>query len=262
MLTIKITDKNGDVRAISQDSEYAQLLYRAAYEEGDAITIESTEGGVHLILQMEDSMAQSLVYLAGKSYTLAVPFGEQRSSYSPKSFTGEMHFMFVRLANAWDIPTRRDLAFNPYDGHKNETLFPHAIANVETRGEAVFAARNAIDGNIANAGHGPWPYQSWGIQQREDAEFTVLFGREVEANGVGVTIRCDFPHDNYWHTATVVFSDGSSEVISLNKATAPQRFNIAPRKITWAKLCCMKKDETDAAPFPALTAFNVFGSDV
>ena len=42
-------------------------------------------------------------------------------------------------------------------------------ANVETRGEAVFAARNAIDGIYENDAHGIWPYQSWGINRDPNA---------------------------------------------------------------------------------------------
>lgn len=56
---------------------------------------------------------------------------------------------------------------NPYDSHETKGIYPHAQANVETRGEAVFAARNAIDGVFANWSHGEWPYQSWGINMRQ-----------------------------------------------------------------------------------------------
>lgn len=40
----------------------------------------------------------------------------------------------------------RNLAKNVMDQHGETNCYPHASANVETRGEAVFAARNAIDG--------------------------------------------------------------------------------------------------------------------
>ena len=46
-------------------------------------------------------------------------------------------------------------------------------ANVETRGEAVFAARNAIDGIYENDAHGIWPYQSWGINRDPNAALTL-----------------------------------------------------------------------------------------
>lgn len=49
------------------------------------------------------------------------------------------------------------------------TYYPHATANVETRNEAVFAARNTIDGQINNQGHGVWPYESWGTNRFTEA---------------------------------------------------------------------------------------------
>ena len=51
-----------------------------------------------------------------------------------------------RLATPEEIAERRNLTFSPYDCHGNHSFYPHASANVETRGEAVFAARNAVDG--------------------------------------------------------------------------------------------------------------------
>ena len=48
-----------------------------------------------------------------------------------------------------------------------------ASANVETRGESVFAARNAIDGVKANRSHGAWPFESWGINRQDDAQLTL-----------------------------------------------------------------------------------------
>lgn len=54
--------------------------------------------------------------------------------------------------------------------------YPHATANVETRGESVFAAKNAIDGVRANRSHGEWPYESWGINMQDDAAMKLDFG--------------------------------------------------------------------------------------
>lgn len=58
-------------------------------------------------------------------------------------------------------------------------MFPHASANVETRGELAFFAKNAIDGKSANRSHGSYPFQSWGINQQADAALTVAFGRRI-----------------------------------------------------------------------------------
>lgn len=259
MLTISVINENKEILAQTSDDTYAQLLYTQNYAQGDCICVQTDEVNTCLVVQLEDTMPQTMVYVAQGEYTLPIPFAEQKNSYNPKSFTGDYHFIAVRKATVLEMQQHIDLACNPYDHHANTAFYPHVKANVETRGEAVFAARNAVDGNTANHGHGLFPFESWGIQQRADAAFSVHFGREVQCDGIGVTIRCDFPHDNWWHTATVQFSDGSKEVLQLQKTNLPQHFTIAPRKIEWAQLCEMKKDETDPSPFPALTALQVFG---
>ena len=58
--------------------------------------------------------------------------------------------------------------------------FPHAYANFVTREEPCFYARNAIDGVINNQGHGNYPFHSWAGGARNDLEYTLDFGKEVE----------------------------------------------------------------------------------
>ncbi len=48
-------------------------------------------------------------------------------------------------------------------------------------------------------------------------------------------IRADFPHDRHWSSATIEFSDGSSEEITLKKTADPQTFTFAKRVATWVK---------------------------
>lgn len=236
------------------------LCYEQAYEPGDVLQLSCSEPGF-LIAQLEDSLTPALVWSSGETFSFPIPFAEQRVCYSQKCFTGTRHLLFARAATAQEIGARRNLAFNPLDHHGNNALFPHALANVETRGEAWFAARNAIDGNVASAGHGSYPYESWGINRRADAELTVFFGRPVRVDGLTVTLRADFPHDNWWQNARFSFSDGSSETLSFVKSGLPQAFDIAPRTITSVTLCDMHKDESDPSPFPALTQLEVWGRE-
>lgn len=137
-------------------------------------------------------------------------------------------------------------------------MFPYAVANVETRNEALFAARNAIDGIFANEKHYPFPYQSWGINKKPDAELTIQFGVPVNLDSLALTLRADYPHDSYWTQATVEFSDGSSEVVSLQKSTQPQAFAMEKASITWLALKNLIKHQDDS-PFPALTQIEAWG---
>ena len=132
---------------------------------------------------------------------------------------------------------------------------------METRGESVFSARNAIDGLKENHGHGKWPYTSWGINRDPHAEMKIDFGRTVEVDGIQVFLRADFPHDSYWTRASLHFSDGSSEILNFRKTDKGQLFTIQPRRIEWLTLSELIKNDDDS-PFPALTQIEVYGKDL
>lgn len=143
--------------------------------------------------------------------------------------------------------------------YENNNSFPHASANVETRNEAVFAARNAIDGVKANSSHGEWPYASGGINRDPQACLKVDFGREIETDKVIIYLRADFPHDNWWKEVTLAFSDGSSVTANLKKLATGQEITFEKRTITWIEFRNLIKAETQS-PFPALTQLEVYGT--
>jgi hypothetical protein len=259
-LSLEIQSADGTVLAKNSDSGQVYLVYEKAYESGDAIFLRSTEENLYLVIQLDDAMNPAFVYLAGKEYRFEIPFGDKRISYSPKSFVGEFHVLTARVASPEEMSAYKNLAKNEYDQHGNITSYPHASANVETRGEAVFAARNAINGNAVNYSHGKWPFESWGINQREDAEITVSFGRNVEIDKVVLTLRADFPHDNYWQRVTLTFSDGSKHYAQLVKTYKPQTIQFERRNVDWVTLCELVKSAYPS-PFPALSQFEVFGRE-
>lgn len=256
-LTISITGADGTVKASAQGTGAVTLAYAAPYAEGDVIRLSGGQG--HVLARLEDSFAETFGYLDGE-FCLAVPFGEKKVSYSPKAFIGDIHLLWARAAEEKEVGVYRNLALNPLDSHDNSGLFPHASANVETRGESVFAARNAIDGCYANASHGAWPYQSWGINRDPDAEFLLDFGRDVTIDRLVFTLRADFPHDNWWKCCTVWFSDGSQINLSFVKSGERQPVSITPRTVRWIKIGRLIKDEDDPSPFPALTQLEVWGN--
>lgn len=131
---------------------------------------------------------------------------------------------------------------------------------METRNEAVFAARNAVDGLFENTSHGEYPYQSWGINRDPNARLTLSFGRRVTVDEVRLTLRADFPHDNYWKRVTLDFDDGSSETFPLAKTGETQVFPISPRTIVSATLQDLIMAE-GISPFPALTQIELYGTE-
>lgn len=259
-IKLKILDKAGHTLLTAPAAGRVELVYTNRYKRGDRVALEIGTPGQYCVVQFEDTMPPALVFVQKREINFNIPFGEQASVYSPKSFAGACHVVRARLASETEIAARRNLAFNPYDAHGDTGFYPHASANVETRGEAVFAARNAIDGVYLNTVHGEWPYQSWGINRDPNAALTLDFGRPVTVDEIRLTLRADFPHDSWWTAATVRFDDGSAETLALQKQSAPQAFAIKPRTVAKLTLCELKKAD-DESPFPALTQIEVFGRE-
>lgn len=261
-LTLTIRDKNGQTLAEKTGENNIALVYVAPYNEGDTLVLTTDKAESFLMLQLDDVLGENFVFQKTNELVYHIPFGEKRVSYNPKAFTGEIHVLTVRIATAAEIAANKNLAKNVYDQHGDPGCYPHAHANVETRGEAVFAARNAIDGNSCNEGHGPWPFESWGINMQDDAEITLEFGRTVAIDRMVLVTRADFPHDNYWQEVTFTFSDGSTLVQPLEKSVAPHEIALAETKhASWIKLSNLKKDSTDPSPFPALSHWEVYGTE-
>lgn len=257
-MEIKIINDKNNVLAQACGEEEVNLFYEGAYQQGDTIVLEAPAPR-HLWLQVDDALGKSLVYVTGQ-VTYQIPFAEKRINLSPKAFSGERHLLCARTAQDFEVEAYRNLAINVNDWHGLKNCYPHAAANVETRGESVFAAQNAIDGVTLNTSHGAWPYQSWGINMQDDARIRIDFGREVEADCILLYTRADFPHDNWWKQVQFTFSDQSSETYDLEKSVKPHKLSFAEKRISWLEMHDMKKAD-DPSPFPALTQIEVYGRE-
>lgn len=258
-LTLKIVHPETGIKAERKRDRSVSLLWNECYRPGDCLLVETGGEETFCIVQLDDSMPEALVYVK-QGVMFPVPFGSGKSPFSPKSFSGKKHLIRARLAEPEEVERRRCLSFNPYDCHENTGSFPHALANVETRGEAVFAARNAIDGVYENHSHGEWPYQSWGINRDPNACLTIQFGRRVWIDELRLTLRADFPHDSHWVQATAAFSDGTEETFPLEKTPLPQRIPIRARESEFVTLKRLIKADAPS-PFPALTQLEVWGME-
>lgn len=260
-IKLKIIDSKGNTLLTAPEAGEVSLVYAHSYQPGDKIVLNVEKPGQFCVVQFEDTIPPTLVCVKEREVIYAIPTGAQAVTYSPKSFSGCCHIVRARLAQTWELEQRRNLALNPFDQHESSGICPHASANVETRGEAVFAARNAVDGVYENSSHGVWPYQSWGINRDPNAAMTVDFGRPVCIDELRLTLRADYPHDSWWTSVTVEFSDGSQEVLSLQKSPLTQAFPITARTVTSLTLCKLIKAD-DPSPFPALTQLEAWGHDL
>lgn len=259
-IQIKIVNKDGAIKADSKEDMQSVLVYHGIYEKGDKIVMSFPAINTFYVIRLDDTLDEAYVYITEEELVYEIPFDEKKTSYNPKSFLGDIHYVTCRNAREHEINSYKNLALNVADQSCDVGCYPHVFANVETRGEAVFAARNAIDGVVANTYHGTWPFESWGINQQEDASLTLEFGREVDFDKIILTTRADFPHDNWWKQATLEFSDGTSEIIQMDKSIEAHEFRIKKKKIHWILLSHLIKSD-DPSPFPALTQIEVYGTE-
>lgn len=260
-LSLGILNKNNETLAYIKDNKEVNLVYNKAYEEGDKIVITVSKPEVHLHIQVDDALGDSLVYVTQNRIIYEIPFGTKRLSMSPKVFTGSMHLLYARVAEEKELGNYRNLSLNVMDQHGDSGCYPHASANVETRGESVFAAKNAIDGVRENHSHGNWPYESWGINMQDDASMKLEFGRKIHAEKIVLYTRSDFPHDNWWEKVTLTFSDGEKIEWTLEKSDKAHVLNLGEKQLEWLTLSDLIKAD-DPSPFPALTQIEVYGRDI
>jgi hypothetical protein len=256
-IVLKVLDKDGNILCEKSGKDEVVMVYAGEYQEGDCCELEVDEVNTFYYVQFDDVKGKSLVYLTGK-VRYAIPFGDKAINTSPRLFKGDKHLLCVSKMQEEEKDNYRNLSENVWDQHGEVNCYPHASANVETRGESVFAALNAIDGVLASENHGAWPYESWGINRRDDAAWKLEFGRPVDVDKIAFYSRADFPHDNWWVNATLTFSDGSKEVLDLVKTGEAQYFDIKKKGIEWIVLDELIKAD-DPSPFPALIQLKVYG---
>jgi hypothetical protein len=250
ILHIEVQDAQGvrvagpQVHILSTKPVSAELVFDREYQPGDRILFA---GPQRTVVQMDATLPECLLYLSGRPGEIVsyeIPYGREEnqtgSAYAPESFAGKSHRVIIRALSKSELSGYRNLALNPCDARESEKLpvqvYPHASTNSVSRSLFDFEARNAIDGIAQNGHHGIWPYQSWGPQLRTDLWWKLDFGRPVELDKIRLTVRADFPHDSYWKSADVEFSDGSHISIKLTDSPGFQDFSFAKRRASWLRL--------------------------
>ena len=257
MVELKLLDGRGQVLARAKGERSVTLTAARTYEPGDRLELISDEPYVYA--SVDAFQLPAWLYLPGGRSTYVFPTEPAAlEPYSPQAFHGGVHtYTLGHAPQVKDV--RRDLALDPLAQRVFAGAYPFARANVETRDESVFFARNVIDGIHLNQSHGIWPYESWGIGLSETAQIEILFGREVTVDAMRLTLRADFPHDAYWKQATVTLSDGYELTFPLQMTAEGQDIAFdAPHVITSIRLHHLVKQVMDS-PFPALRSWEVFG---
>ena len=259
MIRLLVLNQNNQLIAETAHPDTALLCVDREWEKGDRIEIVSDPDS-HLIVKMDVTLAEGEVYLPDGKMSWPIPQGDHRLAYAPGAFAGKRHIMTARKMADNELSAIRDLARNPADLRGDTNFYPHCTANVETRNESVFAARNVIDGLRFNTSHGEWPFESWGIGARTDAWCKIDFGRDVIVSRMALTLRADFPHDAYWVSGHAVDSNGNDTAFDLKKTGERQWIDLGGRRVRWLQLERMIKSD-DPSAFPSLRAWEVYGAD-
>jgi hypothetical protein len=260
-LTIAVRNAAGKIRSEAAGVNSVELLFSGNYAEGDCIEVTSSRYPLPLDIRFDETLPPAAVWLTGSRLVFPVPLGEQKCAYPPESFGEGIKRLSASVAGERSWNSYRNLSENPLDRRGKTTYYPHCTATVETRGESVFAARNTIDGVIEPSCHGNWPYQSWGDNEDPDASIMIEFGRSVSVDKVIINLRADFPHDSYWESARLEFSEGGGIDIKLKKTGDAQKFVFPVRKTSFVRLSKLVRSTENPSPFPALTQWAVFGKD-
>ncbi len=274
MLTLKILSSDGTLKA-EYKGESINVEYNGALNAGDKIKV-LLDGGFFVAAKLDTTLKTSIIWAKNKSFEFIIPTKEQIAAcYDPLAFSGQKHIISVREPSDEEIYGYRNIALNSHDRHTNVKFYPHASANFVTREEPCFYERNAIDGIINNQGHGAYPYHSWAGGARDDLEFLLDFGRDVEIDKLVFYLRADFahdtitdiPHDSYWKNIDIEFSDGEvikGEFTLDNTDLNPQ--NSIGQEITFAKKTTSFirlfnfKQVSEVLSFAALSQIEVFGN--
>ena len=260
-INLSVRDQAGTVKKAHQSETHAYLGFKESYQANDWIQVDLTTENNYLVVTLDGTLNETLIYVPGKEWRYQILTLGTETAFYPSMFQGERHYLSVRYARDYEITSYRNLALNTHDQKEASGAYPHASANVETRNDTTFFARNAIDGILANDDHGSYPFQSWGINQDPAACLRIEFGRPVLVDQLGLVLRGDFPHDSHWTQGLVRFSDGSQAVLPFEKVHHEQLFDLSPREIDWLELTDLIKAD-DPSPFPALTQLAAYGRNL
>ena len=257
MLTLEIKDINSSV-ICRGSGESIELEYNGEFREGDTVCIH-LEDTDFIAVQLDETMCESIVFVPNHSFVFTVPYGKLRAGYAPEAFLGGTHILKARIPSDDEIYSRRVISLNSHDMHGESKSFPHAEANFVTRGEPCFFERNAIDGVHDNTSHGAYPFHSWAAGAREDMDYYIYFGRPVEVDEAVFWLRADFPHDTYWKSLEIEFSDSSRVEASFEMTADGQSVKFDKRTTEYIHLTGFRQ-AANPLSWAALSQVAVYGS--
>ena len=257
MIELSIFDKDSNL-LFSQKGDRIDCTYNAVYNEGDKLVIKKTDTEF-LALKLDEYLLESIIFVPLSTVEFEIPFGNLRNGYDEKAFSGDSHKISVYEPDDDVKYGTRNISLNSHDRRGQKRYFPHAYANFVTREDVVFFERNAIDGIRDNEGHGAYPFHSWAGGAREDLEYYIDFGTEVEVEKLVFFLRADFPHDTFWKNIDVEFSDGSIYTAEFEGTKDGQELILPEKVVTKSVHLTNFKQVSFPLSWAALSQIEVYG---
>jgi hypothetical protein len=170
----------------------------------------------------------------------------------------------------------KNVALNPGDVRAPGHGYPHASSNSEypciypadtTNGnhcvpDTTFLALSAINGDTLNTSHGSLAYASWGPQLTVPGLWWKIdFGHDVTIDKVKIWVRADWSggHDSYWKRATLVFTNGTRDTITIDSLKTGQESHFTSRNTQ--SITVTDFIASNPAKWCAFTEVQVWGYD-
>jgi hypothetical protein len=267
-------------KTASGDGSVELSLNSRTFKEGNTLTLTVPEGQHYIAFCLaKDVVSESILYLTDSTFTYTIP---KLSISYPTGLSASSITVTARIPETSELTDAHNLALNPadlldpdmnkisytYSSYWDAKTYPHATTSTICRyasdetSKYQFEVRNAIDGFTQNTSHGSYPYQSWG----PDSGFTtrdyiaIDFGHEVKVDTLALYIRADFPHDTYYTSMTVKFSDGTSQTFDLTNSSSVQEFDLGGITTSYIKIT--KLTMQDSSGWAGFTEVEVIGSEI
>ena len=257
MIELKILTSSGEEKFSAKGLEI-DTIYNGEFEEGDKIVIRKPDTE-YISIKFDETLEESIIFSPLSTIEYPIPSGKLMAGYNKNAFSGDKHRLVVfEPADEVKYGSRK-ISLNAYDIRGQKKYFPHAYANLVTREAPCFYERNAIDGIIENHDHGDYPYHSWAGGAREDLEYYLDFGTQVEIEKIVFFLRADFPHDTYWKSLDVEFDDKTLVTANFIKTGEGQELILPEKKLTSKMHLTNFKQAELPFSWAALSQIEVYG---
>ena len=186
MIQIKIIDGKGAEKFSVKDTKI-DVVYEGEYNEGDKIVISKTDTE-YLSVKIDDTLAESLIFVPISTFEFPIPFGELKKGYDNKEELEEL------LSYA-----RKNVPY--YENIKSNKLeeFPVVCKEVMKGGHESFRSKEYLDESkvltVYTSGSSGTPFKAYQNQEKDDFHKAALILKNKE---IGWNVGDRWAHLRNW----------------------------------------------------------------